>query len=332
MDTIRFRRIESASFALATDSLLPSAVVATVGSFDGLHRGHRFLLEQLKREAQEAGLPTMVVTFDKHPIATLFPDRPYDLLNDDQEKESLLASLGIDFLVVLPFDKAFSKLTTQDFFNEVLVDLLGTKVLVNGYDNRFGKREKASDPTNSIKALSQARGVKFVQALPAYNPQGREYSSTLIREALRQGRIYEAGELLGYPYSISGVVVDGSKLGRTLGYPTANIEVSNRHKLIPPAGVYAASIAIKDDTASDSLKQGMLYIGNRPTLGSHLESRVEVYLFDFNGDLYGKHLTLHLHQEIRGDVRFDNLEDLVAQLRLDEATIRKYFHRQAQEA
>ena len=284
--------------------------VVTSGTFDGVHVGHQTILERLKEIARREGGETVVLTFWPHPRLVLKPDdNSLRLLSTFEEKADLLAEHGIDHLVKVPFTKEFSQLSSQDFIQQVLVEDLGTKKLVIGYDHRFGRNREGS--FEALKANAGAYGFT-VEEIPRQDVDDVGVSSTKIRKALEAGDVARANEYLHRPYSLRGEVVKGDQLGRTIGYPTANLDLNAPHKLIPADGVYAVRGYVDGQTHA-----GMLYIGPRPTVNGQ-DRRIEVNFFDFNQDLYGKTLRLEFIARTRGDAKFDDLEGLKAQLAQDE--------------
>lgn len=302
---------------------LPQEVAATVGTFDGVHLGHRYLFHQLREFAQKLGLPTMVITFDVPPVSLFHPERSYTLLSDDAEKQQAIASEGIDYMVILPFDKALASLSATDFIGEILHKMLRVKILLSGYDNRFGRKMPEEQP-HTMEETCNRLGIIFHRGLPAIDTGGEEYSSSLVRQTLHEGKISKANALLGYPYSLRGTVIHGSKLGRKFGFPTVNILPNTPKKLIPREGVYAALASICSSSSETPLK-GMLYVGRRPTVSEGNEKRIEMNLFDFNGDLYGNSITVSFLQFIRGDIHFADTAELVKQLHEDEKNVRNFF-------
>lgn len=294
---------------------LPEAVAATVGFFDGVHSGHRFLIEQLKNIAREKGLPSAIVTFPIHPRKVLQSDFQPDLLNDFQEKLFQLSGTGIDYCFVIDFTEELSQLTAKDFIRDILFQKLHVKILLVGYDHKFGK-DRLGDVDQYIIYGKECR-MEVIKATPLVCSQAY-VSSTLIRKLLGEGKIKEANKMLTYSYSLEGIVVDGNKLGRKIGFPTANIELLEKNKLIPPMGVYAVWVYF-----NHFRYKGMLYIGNRPTIPQQEGLRIEVNLLDFNKNLYGEKLTVELVEFLREDMKFDNLEELVNQLEKDRILTEK---------
>lgn len=319
MDTIKLFRDSKGELQIPPRTSIPDYLVATVGTFDGIHLGHQFLFSELKKKAKEIGKLTAVVTFDKLPISVIRPNSPYELLDEEKEREDQLQRLGIDFLFILPFDLALSNLSTQKFLEQILFKLLHIQFLVSGYDNRFGKRIPGKIES-SVEDICENIGISFYRSPVAYDHNGREYSSSLIRTLLKEGQIEEANSLLGYLYSLRGIVIGGSQIGRKIGFPTANLSPINAQKILPQNGVYAAYAKIENENI---LLPGMLYIGERPTITNKKEKRIEINIFDFKGNLYGKELTLLFSQFIREDIRFESLEELIDQLHQDNKVIRK---------
>ncbi|HEY9005544.1 bifunctional riboflavin kinase/FAD synthetase [Ohtaekwangia sp.] len=284
--------------------------VVTSGTFDGVHIGHQKILARLLEIASKNHGETVVITFWPHPRLVLHPeDDSLKLLNTFEEKAELLKEQGIQHLVRIPFTKEFSQYTSEEFIQKILVDTIGTKKLVIGYDHRFGHNREGS--FEQLKINAPRYGFE-VEEIPRQDVDHVGVSSSKIRKALDEGDIDTANHFLGRPYSLTGRVVMGDKLGRLLGYPTANIEVDTKYKLIPADGIYAVTVQHEHTTY-----KGMLYIGNRPTVNG-TKRNIEVNIFDFAKDIYGESLTLYFHKLIRGDSKFSDLEGLKAQLGLDK--------------
>ena len=292
-------------------SSLKQPLVATIGFFDGVHIGHRYLIEQVKKIANEASLSSAVITFPVHPRKVMQTDYQPALLCGFNEKTKQLATTDIDFCLSLDFTKEMSQLPAKQFMHEILKDRLNVHTLVIGYDHRFGHSRE--DGFEEYKRYGDEIGIKVVQA----KEYGSEYvSSSFIRELLNEGKIKEAARLLSYNYTISGKIVEGFKVGRTIGFPTANIEVWERYKVIPAYGVYATYAHVEDKQYN-----AMLYIGNRPTLQNGIQMSIEANLFDFDGDLYNKKLTIEFLEFVRGDIKFDSIEALRAQIQEDKESV-----------
>ncbi len=291
--------------------------MATVGFFDGVHVGHRHLIEQLKGEARRRELPSAVVTFPVHPREVLQSDYRPLLLNEFEEKVSLLASTGVDYCISLPFTKALSRFSAGDFMRCVLKETLRVDTLVVGYDHRFG-RDRAEGYEEYV-CHGEAIGMKVVLATRFPVGEERSVSSSRIRNLLQNGNIQDANRLLSYRYTLSGTIVTGNRVGRTIGFPTANIQLREPNKVIPAKGVYAVRVRLKDD----EVYSGMLYIGTRPTFHQENTVSVEVNLFNFDDDLYGQSLSVEFIDFVRGEVKFNSKEELVARLCRDKEIVMK---------
>ena len=287
--------------------------VLTTGTFDGVHQGHQRILGRLKETARREDGETVLFTFHPHPRMVLFPnDNDLRLLNTQPEKEALLAAAGIDHLLVVPFSRTFSRMRATDYIRDVLVEAIGVQAVVIGYDHRFGRNREGD-----IHLLRQMGDVCdfSVEEIPAKELEHVKVSSTKIRHALLDGDVRFADELLGYPYMLSGLVVKGEQLGRTLGFPTANIGAVESYKLIPGDGVYAVDVELRDGTY-----QGMLNIGQRPTVTSDPSRRtVEVNIFGLDRDLYGEAITVRFLDRIRPEIRHADIDALKEQLHKDRA-------------
>ncbi|MDQ3392833.1 MAG: bifunctional riboflavin kinase/FAD synthetase [Bacteroidota bacterium] len=289
--------------------------VVTSGTFDGVHVGHQTILTKLKEMAQKLGGETVLITFWPHPRFVLNPDdESIKLLTTFEEKTNFLKKVGIDHLVSIPFTKNFSQMSSEDFIKEILVNKIGTKKLVIGYDHRFGKNRQGS--FDHLKANAPSYGFE-VDEIPRKDVDDVAVSSTKIRKALEQGEIHTANEFLGRPYSISGIVIPGDKRGRILGFPTANVYVKEKYKLIPGDGVYAVKVIHQGEEY-----KGMLNIGYRPTFGGQ-DKTVEVNIFNFNKEIYQQNLTLHLIALIRNEIKFNNADELKEQLLKDKEEAKK---------
>ena len=293
--------------------------VLTTGTFDGVHRGHRTILDRLIERARQEHGQSVLFTFHPHPRMVLFPgDNDLKLLTTQQEKIDLLEAAGLDHLLVVPFSRTFSRLHAVDYVRDVLVGAIGVHAVVIGYDHRFGRNREGD--LNLLHQLGEAYDFE-VDEIPAKEVDHVKVSSTKVRNALREGDVHAANELLGYDYSLRGVVVKGDQLGRTIGYPTANIGAVDPFKLVPADGVYAVEVELKDDH-----HKGMLYIGERPTVKGGANARtIEVNIFDLDRDLYGEDITVRFMHRIRGDMHFDGMEGLKAQLDLDRSAVMDRF-------
>lgn len=283
--------------------------VLTLGTFDGVHIGHSTILSKLTKQAEEKNLESIVLTFFPHPRMVLQKDSDIKLLNTIVEKKLLLEKLGVNNLIIHPFSQEFSRLSAEEFVKEILVDQLNIKKIIIGYDHRFGRNRTAT-----IDDLIEFGNVYDfeVEQITAEEINEVTISSTKIRNALLDGNVTLANTFLGYNYFLSGEVVKGKQIGRTINFPTANIEVDEDYKLIPKDGVYIVSSNIDNKTYF-----GMMNIGNRPTLSDKNHS-LEVHFFDLNKTLYNKKITISFLQRIRDEIKFDSITDLKEQLEKDK--------------
>lgn len=278
----------------------------SLGMFDGVHLGHKSIVDELIKVGSENNLETAVLTFWPHPRFVFNPNENLKLLNTLEEKQFLLEKCGIDTLFLKEFDEEFRNLTGEEFVRQILVDKLNIKYLIIGYDHSFGKNKSGN--FELLQKLSGELGFE-VERMEAINIHENNISSTKVRNALLAGNIKEANEMLGYYYSVSGTVVHGKKLGRTIGYPTANIE-TDPIKLLPKKGAYIVEVFIKDEQY-----KGMLSIGKNPTVNGE-KLTVEVYILDFEGDIYDEKITVAFRDFLHDEIKFEGLEKLIE--RLDE--------------
>ncbi|MBD81386.1 MAG: riboflavin biosynthesis protein RibF [Crocinitomicaceae bacterium] len=286
-------------------------IVATIGTFDGVHLGHKKLLKNLIEQSKKCDGENLLLTFYPHPRMVLFPDKnEMKLLNSQEEKINLLDKLGIDHLIIHPFTREFSRLNSTEFVREVLVNTVGVHRLVIGYDHHFGRNREGS-----IQSLSELSNLyQFeLDEIEAEVLDDISVSSTKIRNALNEGNIEMANEYLNYKYQINGKVVAGKKLGRTIGFPTANIEVKDQHKLIPCEGVYAVLVQVEGKKY-----KGMLNIGKRPTVEDTSNTTIEVHIFDFDKTIYEQQISIEFVNRIRNEKKFKDTEELVEQLEIDQ--------------
>ncbi|RHJ92081.1 riboflavin biosynthesis protein RibF [Parabacteroides bouchesdurhonensis] len=290
-------------------------LVATIGFFDGVHRGHRFLIEEMKRVAKKKALPSAVITFPEHPRAVLHADYQPKLLNSFEEKLEQLETTGVDYCIVLDFTIELSRLSASEFIQTILSQQLNVKVLLIGYDHRFGHDRR--DGFEQYVTYGAQCNMEIIEA-SSYDDGHTTVSSSEIRRLLQCGKIEEANRLLTYPYQIKGHIVSGYKVGRTLGFPTANIQIDEPFKVFPGIGVYAVHVSLKG-----MRYDGMLYIGNRPTLNNGNNITLEVNIFDFSGNIYDDEITVSFLYFVRGDEKFDSLEALKEQLEIDRITVKE---------
>lgn len=293
-------------------------LVATIGFFDGVHRGHRFLIDRVIEEAQRWGMSSAVITFDRHPREVLQTDYQPDLLSTLDEKLLLLSKTHVDNTVVLHFDASLAALTAHDFMRDVLQRQLKVRKLIIGYDNRFGHNR--SEGFDDYVRYGKELGIEVIRA-DAFLPDDVRVSSSVIRTCLREGRVEDANRLLGYDYTIESRIVNGYQNGRKMGFPTANLDVTRCQQLLPASGVYAVLVRLKD---SVGWKRGMMNIGHRPTFNGTTTS-MEVNLFNFSGDLYGQELFVSFISKIRDERKFDSIDALAEQLQHDKVQINKLF-------
>jgi len=288
--------------------------VITIGSFDGVHLGHQKIIGQLKKEAVAVKGEAIVITFDPHPRSVIHA-HDIHILNTLDEKIELLERAGIDHVVVISFTEAFAQQTAVEYIENFLVKIFNPHTIVIGYDHKFGKNRSG----NYVLLESLCLKYNFrVKEIPRQILQEISISSTSIREALMNHNINKANTLLGYNYFFEGKVVEGNKKGRMIGFPTANLLIENKEKLIPADGVYAVKVSLIDNgqLIMDNLK-GMMNIGMRPTVNG-TQRTIEVHLFDFNERIYGKHLRVYVHQYLRSEQKFNGLEMLKEQLFADK--------------
>ncbi len=297
--------------------------VLTIGTFDGVHLGHQKIIEQLNREAEEIGGESVLFTFYPHPRMVLYPeDHGLQLIQTQVEKIDKLRRMGLQNVIIHPFSREFSRLSALEFVRDYLVNRLHVKKMVIGYDHQFGKNREGS--IDFLKEVSGTYGFE-VREILAQEIDEVNISSTKIRNALLAGDMELTTAYLGEPYEFFGKVIAGQAIGRELGYPTANIDIESEIKILPKSGVYAANILLPDG----SVKEGMLNIGVRPSVGMATNKTcIEIHVLDFNGDLYGSHVTVQLLSRFRSEKKFDSLFELTEQLQQDEKDIRSYFSTQ----
>jgi riboflavin kinase/FMN adenylyltransferase len=296
---------------------LANAVV-TIGTFDGVHYGHQKIVKRLCELAKETGGESVILTFFPHPRLILDPENQnLKMINTVKQKAEILADLGVDHLIIIPFTRDFSNLSAREYIQQILIGTIGTKYIIVGYDHRFGKDRKGGMPELEIYAKEFDYKIELIKEQDINDVA---VSSTKIRQALLQGDVALAAEYLGYPFSIEGRVVKGDKIGRTIGYPTANIFIEETYKLIPSDGIYAVTVKMGDENY-----RGMAYIGQRPTING-MTRNIEVNIFDFNKEIYGQTIVMTFLQFLRHDVKFTGLEALKVQLHEDKQNTLAYFN------
>lgn len=287
--------------------------VLTIGTFDGVHLGHRVIVEQLVAKARALDGEAVIITFHPHPRQIVAADRPISLLTSIEERIQLLQSLGVDHLVVIPFTAEFARLSAQDYVHDFLVQRFSPAAIVIGYDHRFGHGREGN--FTLLEHLSNQYHFELVE-IPARLLNDVTISSTKIREALSGGLLADANKLLGYRYYFAGTVIQGNRLGRTIGYPTANLQLTTPEKLVPGNGVYAVRCRLM---STGQWLDGMMNIGVRPTVDGSRQT-IEVNLFDFDQEIYGDQLEVTLYERLRAEQKFSGLDALKAQLALDKET------------
>lgn len=302
-------------FHVSTNGSIKKTIL-TLGTFDGVHFGHKKILEKLTQNTENDKYESLVLTFFPHPRMVLQEDSDIKLLNTIDEKIDLLDKIGIQNLIIHPFDEKFSRLTAEEFVKNILVDQFHIHKIIIGHDHRFGRNRTAN--IEDLKTFGKQYNFE-VEEISAQEIKEVSVSSTKIRQALSEGTISLANEYLGYNYSLTGIVAKGKQLGRTIGFPTANIQLEENFKLIPKNGVYIVKSIINDKTVL-----GMMNIGNNPTVEGKTQT-IEINFFDFNEDLYGQKITISLLERIRSEQKFDSVSLLKEQLEKDKNTALDYF-------
>ena len=285
--------------------------IVTIGTFDGVHVGHKKILERITHSAETLDCESLVLTFFPHPRMVLHENSEMKQLNTIDEKSSLLEMAGIDNLIIHPFDKDFSRLTAEDFVKQVLIEKFNLKKIIIGHDHRFGRNRTAN--IDDLVVFGKTYGFE-VEQISAEEIDDVAISSTKIRNALLEGNTSLATEYLGYNYILTGTVVKGKQLGRTIGFPTANIQIQEDYKLIPKSGVYIIQSSVENKTVF-----GMMNIGTNPTFNGTTQT-IEVHFFDFEGNLYDQKITIALLKRIRSEQKFKSVEALKDQLAIDKET------------
>lgn len=292
--------------------------VLTIGTFDGVHVGHQKILQQVKMEAEKIGGESVLFTFFPHPRMVLYPEsHGLKLLQTQEEKMAKLERVGVENCIVYPFTFDFSRLSAIEFVRDILVNKLQIKKLVIGYDHQFGKNREGN--IQFLKEICEVYGFDVIE-IPAQDIDAVNVSSTKIRNAILGGDIAKANEYLGEKFELTGTIVHGQAIGKTIGFPTANIRVNSDLKLIPGNGVYAVGVNVKD-----SHYFGMLNIGNRPTVNDSADRTIEVHILDFSGEIYAEEITVKFIDKLRDEKQFMDLQELQNQLKEDEKFIRTKY-------
>ncbi len=291
--------------------------VVTIGTFDGVHFGHQKIVKRLVELAKATGGESVILTFFPHPRLILDPEnQDLKMINTIEQKAEILDNLGVDHLIIIPFTRDFSNLSAHEYIQQVLVETLGTKYIIVGYDHRFGKDRKGG--MAALQAFSEIYDYQ-IEEIKEQDINDVAVSSTKIRKALLKGDVALASEFLGYHFSLKGRVIKGDKIGRTIGFPTANIFIEETYKLIPSDGIYAVTLKMENESF-----KGMAYIGQRPTING-MTRNIEVNIFDFNKEIYGQTITMYFLEFLRHDVKFTGLEALKVQLQKDKEDTLNYF-------
>ncbi len=298
--------------------------VATIGFFDGVHRGHQYLISHVRQEAARSRLRSLVVTFDRHPRQVLRQDYQPEMLSTLSTKLLLLSKTGIDTAALLHFDEQLASLSARDFMAEVLRDRLNVRKLVIGYDNRFGHNQ--SEGFDDYVRYGRELGIEVIHN-PAFVLNDVNISSSVVRAFVKEGEVELANRCLGYPYTIAGKVVDGYREGRRMGFPTANLDPATIGQLVPAGGVYAVKVRLENSMA---FRPAMMNIGMRPTFGGHTQS-LETYIFNFSENIYGRTLLVLFVRRIREERKFDNVTQLIEQLKEDEKTVEQLFEKETEQ-
>ena len=323
MKTVYYNMNDRLKAAAAPDGMQLQACVATIGFFDGVHRGHQFLIRHLVETARQDGLASTVITFDEHPRKVLQSDYQPEMLSTLDSKLLLLSKTEVDNAVVLHFDRQMAALSAREFMQQVLHDHLNVKKLFIGYDHRFGHNR--ADTFDDYVRYGEEMGIEVIKN-EAFQIDGINISSSMIRSFLKEGEIEMANQCLGYPYTIIGKVVNGYHEGRKLGFPTANLDMSHFGQLIPAPGVYAVNARMENTVV---WKHGMMNIGTRPTFNGK-GITLETHIFNFDGDIYDQLLLVSFVKRIRGEQKFDGPEELALQLKEDEETVLSLFDKEAE--
>ena len=290
----------------------------TIGTFDGVHLGHRKIIDRLLASAQSNDLESVVLTFFPHPRMVLQKDTGIKLINSIDERIALLEASGLDHLIIHPFTKAFSRLTAEEFVKDILVDQLKARKVIIGYDHRFGRNRNAN--IDDLKAFGALYDFE-VEEISKQDVDDVAVSSTKVRKALDEGNITLANEYLGYPFMLNGIVSRGKGLGKKFNYPTANLKIEEDYKLIPAKGVYVVRATLANERV-----YGMMSIGTNPTVGGS-DLTIETFFFDFDANLYDQHLQIELLTRIRDEKKFNSVDELIAAMQADEKFSRDFIQK-----
>lgn len=310
---------------ILTDGCRPkSPCVATIGFFDGVHRGHRFLIDRVVKEAKSRGIDSTVITFDRHPRQVLGSDYLPRLLSTNDEKTALLSETGIERCAVLPFSEKMAQLSAHDFMQDILKGRLGVEVLVIGYDNRFGHNR--SEGFDDYVRYGREMGIEVLPS-QAFMLNGVGVSSSVVRSFINKGEVEMAASCLGYHYALSGIVVKGHRIGHELGFPTANIEPENKQKIIPANGAYAVRVRVE---GVQGTMPAMMNIGTRPTFNGDIQT-LETHILDFDNNIYGRRINVAFIHKLREEKKFSSKEELKEQLEKDAIMVKEQFEKDIKE-
>ena len=290
----------------------------TIGTFDGVHLGHRKIIDRLLASAQSNDLESVVLTFFPHPRMVLQKDTGIKLINSIDERIALLEACGLDHLIIHPFTQEFSRLTAEEFVKDILVDQLKARKVIIGYDHRFGRNRNAN--IDDLKAFGEHYDFE-VEEISKQDVDDVAVSSTKVRKALDEGNITLVNEYLGYPFMLNGVVSRGKGLGKKFNYPTANLKIEEDYKLIPAKGVYVVQATLANERV-----YGMMSIGTNPTVGGS-DLTIETFFFDFDANLYDQHLQIELLTRIRDEKKFNSVDELIAAMQADERFSRDFIQK-----
>lgn len=290
--------------------------VITIGTFDGVHEGHKTIIRFICEKAKAINGESILITFDPHPKQIIRPDKPVNLISSTSEKYAEIFKIGVDHIVVIPFTRAFSLLTAEEYVHQFLIKKFSPQVIVIGYDHQFGHDRKGNIHTLR-DMLSDS--VEIIE-IPEHLINDAHVSSTQIRQAIQDGMISKANTMLGRAFKIDGVVIHGNKLGRQIGFPTANIQLTEQNIILPPTGIYAVHVFVKD-----KMHNGVLSIGTRPTVTNDKNVSYEVYILDFEEDIYGEKICVFFLDRLRDELKLKNIDELIQYIQQDIEVAKKYF-------
>jgi len=292
--------------------------IITIGTFDGVHIGHQKILDAIVKKAHVLGGESVLLTFSPHPRLVLFPESPQlKLIQTETEKIEKLSRTGLENLIVFPFTFEFSRLSAMEFVRDILVNKLNIHSIVIGYDHQFGRNREGN--IQYLKDISSVYDFEAVE-IPAKEIDEVNISSTKIRKAIENGDIERANLFLGAPFELNGMVVQGSQIGRTIGFPTANLFIEDSTKILPESGVYLVNVML-----NNVLVNGIMNIGVRPTISPELKKQIEIHIFDFERDIYGMELKVEILTRLRNEIKFANKEALIEQIQHDISLAHRYF-------